>query len=136
MARKKTIKDVEAEEKVKNTKEKETEVEETEVEEVEEVEETETEEFEDEEKFEVEDEDEVEEEKKEEKKNKKEKKEKKQTKKDGYFKQVNKELKKVVWPKGGDIVKYSFAVIIFCIVLCLFFVGIDLIASFVKGLFV
>lgn len=131
MAKKKTIKDVEAEEKVKNNAE---EQEETEV-----VEETSVEEVEDTENFEDDEEFEKEEDEKEEKSNKKEKKAKKvkkQTKKDGYFAQVGKELKKVVWPKGGDIVKYSFAVIVFCVVLCLFFVGIDLIASLVKGLFV
>ncbi len=132
MARKKIVKDVEAEGKVKKSKkdEIEEEVTEVEVENQEEVEEIDTR---------IDDDDDFEDEEVEEKNTKKDKKgnkEKKQTKKDGYFKQVGKELKKVVWPKGSDIIKYSFAVIIFCVVLCLFFVGIDFIASLVKGLFV
>ena len=57
-------------------------------------------------------------------------------KKEGYLKLVARELKKVVWPKSDAIIKYSFAVIVFCLVLCLFFIGIDLIASLIKGLFV
>ena len=71
--------------------------------------------------------------KKEEKKNEKE--EKKNNKKDGYFKSVGKELKKVVWPDSGEVAKYSLAVILFCLILVLFFVGIDALASFIKGLF-
>lgn len=118
MARKKAIKDVEAEEKVKKATEAETEVEEIEVDEDEEIEIDE-------------DYEEVD------KKAKKDKasKEKKQTKKDGYFKQVNKELKKVVWPKGSEIVKYSLAVLVFCAVLCLFFVGIKLLFSKIVEVF-
>jgi preprotein translocase SecE subunit len=71
--------------------------------------------------------------KKEEKKKAKE--EKKANKKDGYFSSVGKELKKVVWPDAGEVAKYSLAVIIFCVILVLFFVGVDALASFIKGLF-
>lgn len=65
---------------------------------------------------------------------KKEKAEKKD-KKEGYLTKVGRELKKVVWPSFGSVAKYSFAVIIFCLLLCLFFLGVDVVASFVKGLF-
>lgn len=125
MARKKTIKDALVEEKVKSKDKKE------ELEEVEEIEEVEDEDLDFDEDY-----DDEKEEVKEEKKEKKDKKEdKKKDKKDGYFAQVNRELKKVVWPSALDVAKYSLAVIIFCVLLCLFFIGIDLIASFIKGLF-
>ena len=120
MARKKTVKDVEVEEVKKNKKEKlEEEIEE--VEEVEEIEETE-------EDFEGDDDVEAP------KKEKKEVKEHKD-KKEGYFSKVRREMRKVVWPTFGEVVKYSLAVILFCVILCLFFIGINAIASLVKGLF-
>ena len=119
MARKKTIKDALVEEKVKTKKE------EKDIDVVEDIDED----------FDIDDDyiDVVKEDKKDNKEKGSKKKEKE--KKDGYFKQVSKELKKVVWPSVGDIFKYSLAVIIFCVLLCLFFVGIDLIASLIKGLF-
>jgi preprotein translocase subunit SecE len=119
MARKKTIKDALVEEKVKTKKE------EKDIDVVEDIDED----------FDIDDDyiDDVKEDKKDNKE--KESKKKEKEKKDGYFKQVSKELKKVVWPSVGDIFKYSLAVIIFCVLLCLFFVGIDLIASLIKGLF-
>ena len=124
MARKKTIKDALVEEKVK-TKKEEKDKEEKDIDVVEDIDED----------FDIDDDyiDDVKEDKKDNKE--KERKKKEKEKKDGYFKQVSKELKKVVWPSVGDIFKYSLAVIIFCVLLCLFFVGIDLIASLIKGLF-
>ena len=124
MARKKTIKDALVEEKVK-TKKEEKDKEEKDIDVVEDIDED----------FDIDDDyiDDVKEDKKDNKE--KESKKKEKQKKDGYFKQVSKELKKVVWPSVGDIFKYSLAVIIFCVLLCLFFVGIDLIASLIKGLF-
>lgn len=119
--KKKQVKDVEAEEKV--TKTKKNKIEETKIEE--EIEEFDSEEVELEEKSS----EEVE------KKDKKEKQEKKKSKKEGFFGKISRELKKVVWPSAGAVAKYSIAVIIFCVLLCLFFIGIDLIASLVKGLF-
>ena len=117
MAKKKTIKDVEAEE-VKTKKAKKVE------EEVEEIEE------------EVEEEVELEEEVEEKKEAKKAKKEKAPVdKKPSYLSLVHREMKKVVWPTFGDVCKYSLAVIFFCIVLIAFFIGIDALSSFVKGLF-
>ena len=124
MARKKTIKDALVEEKVK-TKKEEKDKEEKDIDVVEDIDED----------FDIDDDyiDDVKEDKKDNKE--KESKKKEKEKKAGYFKQVSKELKKVVWPSVGDIFKYSLAVIIFCVLLCLFFVGIDLIASLIKGLF-
>lgn len=74
----------------------------------------------------------VKEDKKKEKKNKKES----STKGDGYFKSLNKELKKVVWPKGGEVLKSTIAVIVICLVLIGFFELTQLLVAFVKGLFV
>ena len=119
MARKKTIKDVEVEELEKKEEELEEEIDEVE----EEVEETE-EDFEGDEDLEAP------------KKEKAEKKEKEhKDKKEGYFSKVRREMRKVVWPTVGEVFKYSLAVILFCVVLCLFFLGINAIASLVKGLF-
>ena len=122
MAVKKTVKDAEVveEKKVKNKKK----VEETSVEEVDELE------------VEKDFEEEKTSSKEKETKKKKEKKEAKKEKKESYIHSVRKELKKVVWPKGGEIFKYTLAVIILCLVLALFFAGVELLAAFVKGLFV
>lgn len=92
----KKIKDVELEEKIKETLDENEELEE--IEEIEEVEE-------------------------------------KEVKKDGYFRSVRKEMKKVVWPKAGEVVKYTLAVIIFCLILIGFFTLVVLLVSFIKGLF-
>ena len=69
------------------------------------------------------------------KEEKKETKKEHKDKKEGYFSKVRREMRKVVWPTFGEVVKYSLAVILFCLVLCLFFLGINAIASLVKGLF-
>ena len=61
---------------------------------------------------------------------------KKANKKEGYLTKVRKELKKVVWPKAGEIAKYTLAVLIFCITLCLFFKAMELLAALLKELFV
>ncbi len=63
------------------------------------------------------------------------KKEKKKTPKESYFSGVKAELKKVKWPTFNEMVKYTVATVIFCIVLALFFQGVDLLASYIKGLF-
>jgi preprotein translocase SecE subunit len=59
----------------------------------------------------------------------------KEVKKDGYFRSVRKEMKKVVWPKAGEVAKYTLAVIIFCLLLVGFFTLVVLLVSFIKGLF-
>ena len=55
-------------------------------------------------------------------------------KKEGFFKGVKKELKLVKWPEGKEIVKYTIATVVFCIVLVAFFELLNLIMAFVKGL--
>lgn len=119
MAKKKTVKDVEsvAKTKAKKAKQEELEVETEEIVELE-----------------VEDASLKESKKKTEKSSKK--KDTPKEKKEGYIKSVRKELKKVVWPKGGEILKYTLAVIFLCLVLGLFFAGVELLAAFIKGLFV
>ena len=75
---------------------------------------------------------------------KKDAKNKKQTKKnvakkevkqpqEGYFKQVRKEMKLVKWPSGKDVLKYTIPTIIFCLILCLIFMGLNLIMSLIRG---
>lgn len=59
----------------------------------------------------------------------------KKEQKEGLFHSVKVELSKVKWPTGKEMVKYTFATLIFCIILALFFQGVDLLASFIKGLF-
>ena len=67
------------------------------------------------------------------------KKEKKQTtkkeKKNGYLKEVRLELKKVSFPSFKDVMKYTFATIVFCGLLVLFFLLLNLALSGVKGMF-
>ena len=69
------------------------------------------------------------------KKQDKKKKEKKETKKpsEGYFKQFRKEMKLVKWPSGKDVLKYTISTIIFCVFLCLIFMGLNLIMSLIRG---
>ena len=74
--------------------------------------------------------------KKESPKNVKTKKEKrvKETK-NGYFKEVGLELKKVTFPTFKSVMKYTFATVIFCGVLVLFFILLNLLLSGIKGMF-
>ena len=69
---------------------------------------------------------------------KKEKKEKK--KKEGLIKGIRKEMKQVVWPSAGTILKSTIAVLVMCIFLVLFFEALMLFMAwlkvFLKGLFV
>lgn len=66
---------------------------------------------------------------------KKDKKEKKNKNKEGYFKLLKEQMKLVIWPNGKEIFKYTFSTILFILVFVLFFQLIDVISSFVKGLF-
>ena len=71
------------------------------------------------------------------KKVKKVDKKKKETKvkKEGLFKGIKKEMKLVKWPSAKEIVKYTIATVIFCVVLVAFFEVLNLILAFIKGLF-
>ena len=65
-----------------------------------------------------------------------EKKKKKDNKpKEGLWTGVKKELKLVKWPSAKEIIKYTIATIVFCIILVLFFELLNVIMAFVKGLF-
>ena len=52
---------------------------------------------------------------------------------EGYFKQVRKEMKLVKWPSAKDVLKYTISTIIFCVVLCLIFMGLTAIMSLIRG---
>lgn len=55
--------------------------------------------------------------------------------KKSYFKNLKSELSKVIWPSPKEIAKYTFATILFVVVLALFFEGLNFIEAFVKGMF-
>jgi preprotein translocase SecE subunit len=59
----------------------------------------------------------------------------KKERKPGYLKEVNMELKKVTFPTLKDVVKYTFATILFCVVLVCFFLLLNLLLSGLKGMF-
>ena len=52
----------------------------------------------------------------------------------GFFKGVKKETKMVKWPSMKEQLKYSAIVLSMMIFFCLFFYGLDLLFTFVKGL--
>jgi len=60
---------------------------------------------------------------------------KKKVQKEGFFKGIKKELKVVNWPSAKEIIKYTIATIVFCIVLVAFFEVLNIIMAYVKGLF-
>ena len=66
---------------------------------------------------------------------KKENKKKNTKKKEGLLKGIKLELKKVTWPSKKDVLKYSLATLVFCIVVMLFFQLLDLGLSVIKGVF-
>ena len=51
-----------------------------------------------------------------------------------YFKGVGKEIKRIKWTNGKELVKYSIATIIFVVFFGLYFYGIDWIALLVRSL--
>lgn len=57
----------------------------------------------------------------------------KKSNKESYLSGVKSELKKVSCPKFKDILKYTFATIIFCLILAGFFSILNLILSLIKG---
>lgn len=58
---------------------------------------------------------------------------KKTQKKENYFKSIKKELKLVKWPTFKEVVKYTLATIIFCVVLCAFFILLNMLMAWIKG---
>lgn len=69
------------------------------------------------------------------KKEAKVKKQKKARKKEGFFKGIRLELKKVTWPSKKEVFKYSVATLVFCIIVVIFFQLLDLGLSVIKGVF-
>lgn len=72
--------------------------------------------------------------KKAEKKEKIKKEKPKKEKKDGFFRKMYKEMKKVSWPSVGEVLKYSFAVLVFSLILIGFFKLVELLAAFLKAM--
>ena len=54
---------------------------------------------------------------------------KKKQKKDSLVKGVKQEMKKVKWPTVKEVVKYTFATLVFCVILALFFMLLNVILS-------
>ena len=61
---------------------------------------------------------------------------KERVKKDSFIKGTREEMKKVSWPTGKDVLKFSIITLAMILFFMLFFVLINLLASFVKGLFI
>ncbi|MBQ6687131.1 MAG: preprotein translocase subunit SecE [Bacilli bacterium] len=61
---------------------------------------------------------------------------KKVTKKESFFKEVKKELAKVKWPKASEVLKYTIATVVLVLIVIAFFSLLNLLLSFIKGLFV
>lgn len=59
----------------------------------------------------------------------------KKERKPGYFKEVKMELKKVSFPSLKEVMKYTMATLVFCGILVLFFLLLNLLLSLVKGMF-
>lgn len=62
-------------------------------------------------------------------------KKKKIEKKESYLSKVKKEMKLVKWPTFKDIIKYTIATIVFCVVLVLFFELLNVGMAWIKGMF-
>lgn len=67
---------------------------------------------------------------------KKEKIKKEKVKKETFIKGTREEMKKVVWPSGKQVLKFSVITLAMVLFFMGFFVLINLLASFVKGLFI
>lgn len=63
------------------------------------------------------------------------KKEKNNKPKEKFTEGIKKELKLVKWPTVKEILKYTLATILFCIVLVLFFELLKFLMAFIKGMF-
>ena len=69
------------------------------------------------------------------KKEKKVKKTKKAKNNGSFFKNLKKEISMVKWPDGKDLVKYTIATVVLCVILVLFFQFLDVILAYIKELF-
>lgn len=59
----------------------------------------------------------------------------KKAKEERLLRRVKDDMKEVVWPKAKDVFKYTMATVILCGIFIIFFLLINLLASFVKGMF-
>ena len=57
----------------------------------------------------------------------------KKPRKEKFLSSVKQEIKKVVWPSKKDVLKYTVATLIFCIIVMIFFQSLDLGLSVIKG---
>ncbi len=57
----------------------------------------------------------------------------KKPRKEKFLSSVKQEVKKVVWPSKKDVLKYTVATLIFCIIVMIFFQALDLGLSVIKG---
>lgn len=53
--------------------------------------------------------------------------------KESYLKGVKKEMRLVKWPTFKEVIKYTIATVIMCLVVCGFFLLLNLLLSLVKG---
>lgn len=60
---------------------------------------------------------------------------KQKEKKQNFIGEVREEMKMVRWPSAKDVVKFTTATVVMCAVFIGFFVLINLLASFIKGMF-
>ena len=67
---------------------------------------------------------------------KKEKAKVEKVKKETFIKGTREEMKKVVWPSGKQVLKFSVITISMVLFFMVFFVLVNLLASYVKGLFI
>lgn len=51
-----------------------------------------------------------------------------------YLKEVKSELKKVKWPTKKEIIKYTISTLVIVIFFAIYFVGIESLFAFIKGL--
>ncbi len=66
---------------------------------------------------------------------KKEKEQKVSKSKQGFFHGIKMEMKKVKWPSFKEIVKYTIATIIVCLIVIAFFQILNILISLIKGVF-
>lgn len=58
----------------------------------------------------------------------------KKVKSESYFKGVKKEMALVKWPTWKEVIKNTIATIVLCVIVCGFFILLNLLLSFIKGL--
>ena len=61
------------------------------------------------------------------------KKEVKKTPKESYLKSVKKEMALVKWPTWKEVLKNTIATVVFCAIVCIFFILLNLLLSVIKG---